>query len=337
MPTPEDESALWSRLARYVAGESDANEVAAVREWVLEDPAHETILAEVMSGWERARITPATVDAPRAWQALTGRMSEPAQRPARASVTPVRARFTWPLALAASFVIAMLGATLAWPRLHGGATVYASAAGTRRTVTLPDGTIITLAPGSSLRVPREYGTASREVTLDGEGYFTVRHDARLPFAVQSGALRTTDVGTAFDIRAYSTDTAIRIVVTEGRVAVRSDERSPAVTASVGEMIETPAACGTCAPGAARRADVQTALAWMHGRLAVHDVPLFRLAPELARWYGLDVSFSDSALSHRLVTANWSTEAPDQVLRELGGLLQARVVRDGARVRLDPLR
>ena len=63
------------------------------------------------------------------------------------------------------------------------------------------------------------GGGTREVELEGEAYFAVVHDAARPFAVRAHGAVATDVGTAFDVRAYPEDAGARIAVTEGAVAV----------------------------------------------------------------------------------------------------------------------
>ncbi len=98
---------------------------------------------------------------------------------------------------------------------------YATAAGQRLSVTLVDGTQLTLAPASRVRVAADYGQgpAARELELDGEAYVAVVHDTAHPFAVRTHGAVAWDVGTAFDVRAYPEDAGAKIAVAEGAVAV----------------------------------------------------------------------------------------------------------------------
>ncbi|HWZ60009.1 MAG TPA: FecR domain-containing protein [Gemmatimonadaceae bacterium] len=344
----DSDDALWARLARYVGEECSPEEAAAVRAWAADDPSHEALLAELTLAWEQSRGAPTPVDVDRGWRAIAGEVAAtirpaPARTRARLTVVPPRRQVAvgTRLAIAASLVVAAgLGVVAGRARWVAADRTYVSGVGLRRTITLADGTAITLAPGSRLTVPHAYGRDGRAVELEGEGYFAVVHDARMPFIVQAGAARTTDVGTSFDVRAYASDTVVRVVVAEGRVSVRdTTEGRRTVGVAAGEMITVGARCGTigaCTVGSARPADVGVLLGWMGGLLVVRDVPLKALVPEFARWYGLQIVVRDSALRERLVTASWSAEPPAQVLSELGGLLHARVDRDGQRVRLDPL-
>ncbi len=68
--------------------------------------------------------------------------------------------------------------------------------------TLPDGTRVWLNSNSSLSYPSRFGP-TREVILDGEGYFEVAKDMNHKFFVHAGATRVEVTGTSFDVEAYS--------------------------------------------------------------------------------------------------------------------------------------
>ena len=95
---------------------------------------------------------------------------------------------------------------------------------THQVVKLPDGSVVVLNAGSSLEFPDTFkGKKSREVTLRGEGYFDIKHDASSPFIVYTGKLRTTVLGTAFNIKAYPEENDITVTVTRGKVKVSDDK------------------------------------------------------------------------------------------------------------------
>lgn len=96
---------------------------------------------------------------------------------------------------------------------------------THQIVKLPDGSVVVLNAGSSLEFPETFkGKKNREVTLRGEGYFDIKHDASAPFIVYTGKLRTTVLGTAFNIKAYPNDNDITVTVTRGKVKVSDDKK-----------------------------------------------------------------------------------------------------------------
>src|SRR5205807_4074147 len=101
---------------------------------------------------------------------------------------------------------------------------FATPAGQRLRLTLPDSSRVLLSVGTRLRVPRDFGVPARAVELDGEAYFVVRHDARRPFLVRTRQGVTEDLGTSFDVRAYPEDDYLQVVVAAGRVALPAGGR-----------------------------------------------------------------------------------------------------------------
>jgi ferric-dicitrate binding protein FerR (iron transport regulator) len=94
----------------------------------------------------------------------------------------------------------------------------------RSTLTLPDSSIVQLDRGSTLRYPKGFGKSSRELELDGEAFFDVKHDSRHPFIISSKILKTTVLGTSFNMEVRNENTA-NVVVISGRVQVNTENKS----------------------------------------------------------------------------------------------------------------
>ena len=96
----------------------------------------------------------------------------------------------------------------------------------RKTVQLPDGSRIQLNENTSLRYPKNLEEqANRTVYLEGEAYFDVASDSTRPFIAVSNSIRTTVLGTSFNIRARKTSSDITIALVEGSVRVDREESS----------------------------------------------------------------------------------------------------------------
>ena len=94
-------------------------------------------------------------------------------------------------------------------------------AGEKKTITLSDGSEITLKPSSQLKYPARFSSASREISLvEGEAFFKIAHDEKRPFSVQlPEKLYTRVLGTSFTIRAFKACRKMNISVSTGKVAV----------------------------------------------------------------------------------------------------------------------
>ncbi len=148
---------------------------------------------------------------------------------------------------------------------------------------LEDGTKITMNAASTLRFQIPFDVARREVSLEGEGYFEVAHDARRPFTVTAGTTKVEVLGTVFNVRNYASDGLVTTSLLSGRIALSKSgtaERmilrpgETAVTDQKGIHIEhlTP----------------KQAVAWTVGYFDYRDQSLRVILSDLSRWYGVDV-------------------------------------------------
>ncbi len=322
------------RLARYVSGQCTADEAAAVRRWALADLEHATLLAELEGAWRAGGHAPYDWRVDDGWQAfVAARAAKQDGKRLAHSVTVGASRRSrsWPgvVAMTASLVVVLAVGLMVGvrPQQHGPSTTgrtYVTRAGQRLSVTLTDGTRLTLAPASQVRV-----TSAREVELEGEAYFAAVHDAAHPFAVRTPWAVTRDVGTAFDVRAYADDRRTRIVVQEGAVAVGSNRPSVTLlTLNAGTLaVVDPAGQVSVRRGVS----LTPYLGWIQGHLAFSDVPFRDVARDLARTFDLDVTVADSTLDRQLVTASFTDQPVDVVLETVTAIVGARYERSGRAV------
>lgn len=143
-----------------------------------------------------------------------------------------------------------------------------------RTVTLPDGSSITL--NTNPAVALAFNSSERAVRLlEGEAAFDVAPDATRPFVVMSAGGTTRALGTLFDVRML--DSTVRVTGIEHRVEVSYEGAYTSVDA--GEQVHYGSARGL--------SDVSLAsplsAAWRHGRLVVENWPLRDVVAELNRY------------------------------------------------------
>ena len=217
------------------------------------------------------------------------------------------------------------------------AVTHTTSTGQRAEVLLADGTRALLSVESHLRVPADYGGGARDVYLDGEAFFDVRHDEHKPFRVHVEGGIAEDLGTEFVVRAYRGDTSVTVVVASGEVALRAD----AANARKDVVSLTPRQLGRLHSDGrlsmADGVDVEAFLAWTRGRVAFKDQPFARVARELERWYDVKIDIADSALADAPLIASFDNQPLDEVLRILSRSLDARYTREGKVVRFSPRR
>src|ERR1043166_4827971 len=231
-------------LARYLSGTCDFAQAARVRRWLDADPAHREELARLSVAWNPGPL-PEADDNDAMWRAIalemrrSGRWAGEASRGRRrravdrlrvhvAFRSPARLS-TW-IGLAAAALIIAVGGTIGGLRGSvqpqavpepAAMREVATAAGQRATIHLADGSTVTLGVKSRLRFAADRDAHTRDVHLEGEAHFAVTHDSTRPFVVHADGARAVDLGTAFVVRAYSTERQVRVVVTAGQVSLGS--------------------------------------------------------------------------------------------------------------------
>ena len=75
--------------------------------------------------------------------------------------------------------------------------------GEQTSIVLPDGSKVWLNVDTKLSYPVNYGIKSRKLELEGEAYFEVMKNKKLPFEVSSGGIISRAVGTTFVLSSYS--------------------------------------------------------------------------------------------------------------------------------------
>ncbi|GIQ61002.1 hypothetical protein Flavo103_41380 [Flavobacterium collinsii] len=89
-----------------------------------------------------------------------------------------------------------------------------------RLLCLSDGTRVWLNENSEIGYPIQFAKNERLVTLKGEAFFEVKRDPSRPFIITSGTIKTTVLGTSFNVKAYD-DNKPEVNVRTGKVQVES--------------------------------------------------------------------------------------------------------------------
>lgn len=342
-------------LARYLSGECDPAEDAAIRRWIEADPERRQRVEALRALWREAERPAAAWDTDAMWGEVSAGMDRPVERPPLQVLPPqdstahaghhqwfARRRSSW-AAVAASVLLASGGA--AWLATHQlkprtqpiPMREVTTARGQRAELHMGDGTRVLLGADSKLRFPATIG-ATRDVYLEGEAYFDVVHDPRRPFAVHTARAVARDIGTRFGVRAYAGGPATEVVVAQGSVALRAATPG-AAGAAADSLVLAQADLGRLEPDGAltvrHRVNVDSYLAWMEGRLEFAGTPLREALPQLSRWYDVDLRLGDPSLAGSRLTASLQVESLGEALELLSAALDARVERQGRTVVLYP--
>jgi len=158
-------------------------------------------------------------------------------------------------------------------------------------LTLPDGTRIWMNAASRLRFPTAFTGKERLVELDGEAYFEVAKDARMPFIVKSKNGMTVQVlGTHFNMMAYGDEQDTKTTLLEGLVKVTNGTSVAILKPGQQALSET---VDSNAPVRINKdADTDEAIAWKNGIFQFNNTDLKAVMRQIARWYNVEISYND---------------------------------------------
>lgn len=204
---------------------------------------------------------------------------------------------------------------------------YASETAKARTVTLSDGSKVSLNARSAIDVAFTQGQR-RVFLLEGQAYFEVAPDAARPFEVEIGNVSVTALGTAFDIARDVPGKGTEVAVTEHSVRVRavsslSGAFGQSADVSEGERLVIDSS-GVLSAVQKQSRDVTAA--WRDGVYVAEAKPLQEVVHALAAWYPGMIVIRDDALKSLEVNAVLDLTNSGHSLDALAGGLPIRVRR-----------
>ncbi|KAA2240258.1 DUF4974 domain-containing protein [Chitinophaga agrisoli] len=190
-------------------------------------------------------------------------------------------------------------------------TIQIPAGGRPYTVTLTDGTKITLNAATTLRYPVSFSKNRKEEVelINGEIYAEVVHNAAAPLQIRTPGQIITDIGTAFNITAYPDDPDSRTTLIEGAIKVsaagKETQLSPGNQAILkGNSLTTASA------------NVAQATAWKEGLFGFNGESIGAVMRQLARWYNIEVTYEGTITNEVFYGRVARTRNISEVLRIL---------------------
>jgi transmembrane sensor len=243
------------------------------------------------------------------------------------AVVPTHDFRIWRYGIAASiiFFIATV-ALLRWPRnkdieIHTGF-------GEQLAVMLPDSSNVTLNGNTVLRYKSDWDeSVDREVWIEGEGFFSVKHtkhDTR--FVVHASERLNVEVlGTKFNVRSRALKS--EVMLAEGKVKLdMENSKAESVYLKPGElavMIDKKLSKHVVTD--------KRYTSWLTHTLMFERTPLRDVARLLYDTYGLEVQFADERLMNLELSGQISSASADDILMGISQIFKLKVDRKDARV------
>lgn len=151
-------------------------------------------------------------------------------------------------------------------------------------MTLADGSKVWLNAGSSLSYPVSFIGNERKVSITGEAYFEVIHDASKPFIVSNGAMNIKVLGTHFNVNTFQDDdNIIKVTLLQGSVKIDNGKATgllkPGQQARVNNEVNV-----------VSDVDLDMVMAWKNGYFQFDNASLQNVLKQISRWYDVDVHY-----------------------------------------------
>jgi ferric-dicitrate binding protein FerR (iron transport regulator) len=184
-----------------------------------------------------------------------------------------------------------------------------AAPGAPHQLKLPDGSRVTIFPGSSISYIREFNTAVREVRLSGRAFFSITSAAERPFLVTTGKYAIQVLGTSFEVNDRQSlavtllSGKVRLLHNNGRQLTDLQPNQQATIDKQGGKFRI----------AAVEADAITA--WTSGKLSFNQEQLNTVCADLQQWYKIQIRIERKGLMQKRITAEFK-QAPLQAVMNI---------------------
>jgi transmembrane sensor len=171
-------------------------------------------------------------------------------------------------------------------------------------VQLTDGSKVTLNGNSKLVVESGFNKEHRNVTLQGEGFFSVSKSKNLSFSVKTGKVFTTVLGTQFNIDAYN-PIYTSVFVAEGKVNVLFQNKVIA-TLIQNEKTLVSQQNGAVLNDEPKRLDLAS---WKDAIETYDNIPLSKLIERLENISGLKIQYPIELKNELINTTLYLNDIP----------------------------
>lgn len=309
---------------KYISGQTSEEEAEWFKAWIKESPQNEKYYIDLYETWHNSLIAKPEINIDKAYADFLARTS-------RTSMTGVfdeperdiRIRHIWRgIAAAAAIVLCFSIGFYYFSKPVGKESefiVFNVLKGARKHLILPDGSNVWVNAGSTLKYQKDFGRTSRTVYLSGEAYFNIAPSAKTaPFLVKTKDFVIRDIGTVFNIKAYSEMPVFEAAVLEGEVSVEGTfTRDTKTTAKVflkrrqvlkidtRRVSEKVAAGSSLKRQEKARMPVQIQqinpeeedqyIGWKDGLLVFYESSFGQIAKDIERRYNVKINFVDEDL------------------------------------------
>ncbi|MBO9729736.1 MAG: FecR family protein [Chitinophaga sp.] len=303
---------IWILLGKQFSGEITSAELSELEKLLEDDPGTAASRELAANVWQTPlqEVADAHNSESRIWDAV-----KPQLLPHRPR--PVLHRLVAAAAAAAVLAVGWIG----WQHVRSTtpALQQLSAAAGKSRVTLPDGSMVWLNAHTQLHYDKNsFGKQYREITLNGEAFFDIAKSEGSPFIIHAGKIKIHVLGTAFNVKAYTDDSAVYTTLVRGKIAVSFQGKT--IVLQPEEKLTVPVIQQAAAFQQQHLEKDSSGLlpeiSWLNNKLVFDNDTFDHLAGKMSQWYGVTFHFDSPGLQQLRFTGIIDTESIDEALKML---------------------
>ncbi|WP_157486805.1 FecR family protein [Dyadobacter alkalitolerans] len=196
---------------------------------------------------------------------------------------------------------------------------------------LADGTLVWLKGNSKLSFPATFTGKQREVHLEGEALFEVAKDTVHPFIVHCGRLRTTVVGTSFNMKSTSQQKQVEVVVFTGKVKLSHAANKKEVLLLPNQKALYKAASQEITKSTVLH--VEQYVAGTQYNMKFEDTPLWEVIERIEQKFSVEIDLENQRAKYCLVGADLTDQSLTTTLKLISEALGGNYQEQGKKVLL----
>lgn len=212
---------------------------------------------------------------------------------------------------------------------HRKQIVYTAPFGKTSTLSLPDSSKLLLQPGSVVSYPEQFTATERKVSLiSGEVFFAIHHNPKQPFLLKSAGGEIKVLGTRFNVRNLKSSTAMRVVLTQGKISFKGKSGMEQILKPGEELLfdkNSQKILNTAV------IDTNMVTSWKTGALQFNDTPMEEALELLGNQYG--IQFKVSCKLDKPISGNFTGKPIVKILSLIQRGSDYRFRNDGAYIEI----
>ncbi len=308
-------------IIRYLAGETSTEEEKQLQVWKAQHVENEKHFHELKKAFElsTAHVTQRSkeeivVDVDQEWKKFVNTI-EKKETPIR-TLNPENPSRPW-LRIAAVLLLLIVSGFVINYFVFRNADIQFQTADNVLSVSLPDGSKVTLNKHSELSYGSTFGETNRTVSLKGEAFFEVEKDPLKPFVIHINNAEVEVLGTSFNVQGYTVRKEIEVTVQTGLVKFSIPEANKEVRLEAGQKGIYSKATNDLKSGANQ--DINF-LAWNTLKLVFVENDLQSVIETLNKTYQTNIKLPATISASCVVTVTFDHQSLESVMNVLKNTL-----------------